>query len=110
MAVGDGGEDAPENVDVLCEPCHGEWHRDAEGRMAYETFLWTCPARMLAMFQVLPSLSVLTQAEITAAWRQLILVRVLHTCGLGVAAVDGALSVSSLGWPACDKPAIGTPA
>jgi hypothetical protein len=33
-AIGDGGADTLENIDVLCRPCHREWHNSAEGVIA----------------------------------------------------------------------------
>jgi HNH endonuclease len=43
VAIADGGPDVESNIEVLCEECHREWHRDLEGRVTFKTFLDSIP-------------------------------------------------------------------
>jgi hypothetical protein len=43
IAIADGGPDVESNIEVLCEKCHREWHRDLEGVVTFETFLDSIP-------------------------------------------------------------------
>lgn len=53
-ALADGGPDEIEDVDVLCHPCHREWHDLAENlSIPYDRFVLTVPAHLMLLRQVI---------------------------------------------------------
>jgi HNH endonuclease len=78
VAIADGGADELDNVEVLCYPCHKEWHQEAEGHVSYDVFLDDIPARILARFARIPELASLPISELRELWR-------VATLGIGAA-------------------------
>jgi hypothetical protein len=66
--MADGGADAVENIDVLCERCHNEWHYLLEGVVPYDRFFETIPAHILQAMLLSDEGRQLSLEHIHGAW------------------------------------------
>lgn len=81
VPIADGGADDLKNVDVLCSPCHSEWHKEAEGHVPYEDFLFAIPMRMLSRFSRIPEMANLPVSDHQKWWNVVCMHRAAKSFG-----------------------------
>ena len=68
IPLADGGPDTLDNLSVLCEPCHHDWHRYFEGVVSYGEFKALPTVSVLVRIMAKGECDDQTQGEFKRQW------------------------------------------